>query len=61
MTIWLADPRDRDALNREWLAMFPDAGSRPARHVVPASLDGGALIHADVLAVLPGAIAVEPL
>jgi 2-iminobutanoate/2-iminopropanoate deaminase len=24
----------RDAINEQWLAMFPDAQSRPARHVV---------------------------
>ncbi|WP_306231589.1 RidA family protein [Agrococcus beijingensis] len=52
LTFWLADYRDRDALNREWLAMFPDASSRPARQVVAAQLDGGALVHADLVAVL---------
>jgi 2-iminobutanoate/2-iminopropanoate deaminase len=31
MTFWLADHRDRDALNREWLAMFPTRKAvRPA-------------------------------
>lgn len=24
----------REAINKEWLAMFPDAASRPARHVL---------------------------
>jgi len=52
VTVLLADYRDREALNREWLAMFPDAASRPARQVLHASLDGGALIHVDVMAVL---------
>lgn len=54
LTFWLADYRDRDALNREWLAEFPDASDRPARQVMAAQLDGGALVHCDLLAVLPG-------
>lgn len=52
MTFHLADYRDREALNREWLAMFPDPQSRPARHAMTATLDSGALIHCDLLAVL---------
>jgi enamine deaminase RidA (YjgF/YER057c/UK114 family) len=52
ITVWLVDLRDREALNREWIAMFPDAASRPARQVVAATLDRGALIHLDVVAVL---------
>jgi enamine deaminase RidA (YjgF/YER057c/UK114 family) len=52
LTVWLVDHRDRDALNREWLAMFPDPASRPARHVVKADLDGGVLVQADVVAIL---------
>jgi enamine deaminase RidA (YjgF/YER057c/UK114 family) len=53
LTIHLADPRDRAALNREWLVMFPDPANRPARQVLAARLDSGALIHCDLLAVLP--------
>lgn len=52
LTVLLAEYRDREALNREWLSMFPDAASRPARQVHHARLDGGALIHIDVMAVL---------
>ncbi|WP_297081241.1 RidA family protein [uncultured Demequina sp.] len=52
MTFWLADYRDRDALNREWLAMFPDSSNRPARQAMAASLDGGCLIQCDLVAVL---------
>ncbi|MBY8859202.1 RidA family protein [Nocardia sp. CA2R105] len=52
MTFWLADYRDRAALNREWLAMFPDPANRPARQAVAAQLDGGSRIHCDLLAVL---------
>lgn len=54
MTFWVADYRDRTAINREWIAMFPDAAARPARQVMAAHLDGGALVHADLVAVLQG-------
>ncbi|MFT4081561.1 MAG: RidA family protein [Nocardioides sp.] len=53
LTVHLAEPREREALNREWLAMFPDPAGRPARQVLAARLEGGALIHCDLLAVLP--------
>lgn len=52
MTVWLRDYRDRDALNREWEAMFPDPASRPARHALAATFDGGTLIQCDFVAVL---------
>lgn len=52
MTFWLVDFRDRAALNREWLAAFPDQASRPARHVVKAELDNDLLVQADIVAVL---------
>jgi enamine deaminase RidA (YjgF/YER057c/UK114 family) len=52
LTFWVADYRDREAINREWLAMFPDEGSRPARQVMAASLDRGVLVQCDVVAVL---------
>jgi 2-iminobutanoate/2-iminopropanoate deaminase len=32
LTVWLADLDDRNALNREWLKMYPDPDARPARH-----------------------------
>jgi len=50
VTVHLADYRDRVALNAAWTEMFPDAASMPARQVLAASLDGGALIHADLVA-----------
>ena len=52
MTFHLADPEDREALNREWLAMFPDPASRPARQAIAAQLARGAVVHCDLLAVL---------
>ena len=52
LTFHLVRYRDRAALNREWEAMFPDPATRPARQVLAATLDGGALVHCDVVAVL---------
>jgi enamine deaminase RidA (YjgF/YER057c/UK114 family) len=52
MTVWLADHRDREALNREWLTMFPDPADRPARQAHPGTFDGPALIQCDFIAVL---------
>jgi 2-iminobutanoate/2-iminopropanoate deaminase len=52
MTVWMADRAQRAALNAEWLKMFPDPQSRPARHTMQAALDGGKLIECDFVAVL---------
>lgn len=54
MTFHLVRYRDRDALNREWLAMFPDPHDRPTRQAMAATLDGASLIQCDLVAVLPG-------
>jgi enamine deaminase RidA (YjgF/YER057c/UK114 family) len=53
LTFHLVDPGDREALNRAWLATYADPARRPARQVLAARLDGGALVHCDLLAVLP--------
>lgn len=52
MTVWLSDFRDRDALNREWVAMFPDPQNRPARHAIAAQFDGDMLVQCDLIAVV---------
>jgi 2-iminobutanoate/2-iminopropanoate deaminase len=52
MTVWLSDLRDREALNREWEAMFPDPDDRPARHALAATFDGHMLVQCDFTAVL---------
>jgi 2-iminobutanoate/2-iminopropanoate deaminase len=51
MNVWMADRSRRDVLNAEWVKMFPDAGSRPARHTSQAALEGGQLIVCDITAV----------
>lgn len=52
ITVYLANYRERDALNREWLAMFPDPENRPTRQVMAATFDGATLVQADLTAVL---------
>ncbi len=52
ITCWLANYRDREALNAEWVSMFPDPDSRPARQVMAAILDQGALIQCDLVAIM---------
>jgi len=52
VTLWVERYRDRDAINRQWQAMFPDPASRPARQIIKATLDEGALLQADIVAVL---------
>ena len=51
-TFWLAEDRDCSALNRQWVALFPHAESRPARQAMATQLDGDALIQCDLIAVL---------
>lgn len=55
MHVWMNDRSQRVALNKEWLALFPDPDSRPARHTMQASLDGGKLIECDFIAIKGGA------
>ena len=52
MSVWMADRSKRDVLNAEWLKMFPDEHSRPARHALQMNMDGGALVQCDFTAVI---------
>lgn len=52
VTVYLSDYRDRDALNRAWVEMFPDPESRPTRQVMHATFDGDTKVQADLVAVL---------
>jgi 2-iminobutanoate/2-iminopropanoate deaminase len=55
MTVWLKDRSQRKPVNDEWLKMFPDEHSRPARHALPMSgSDGPALVQCDFTAVIGG-------
>jgi 2-iminobutanoate/2-iminopropanoate deaminase len=52
MTVWLQDRNRRDPVNVEWLKMFPDEHSRPARHSLAMEMSGGALVQCDFTAVI---------
>jgi len=52
MTVWLRDPGNRDALNAEWVKLFPDPASRPARHTLPLAGGGDSLVQCDITAVI---------
>lgn len=53
ITVWLRDATQRHALNEQWLKLFPDHDDRPARHALPLTAEGPALVQCDVTAVLP--------
>ncbi|HEY7334409.1 MAG TPA: Rid family hydrolase [Bryobacteraceae bacterium] len=51
--VWMKNKDDRVYLNPEWLAMFPDAHSRPTRHTfLEADQPYGALVSCEVIAVI---------
>ena len=53
INFWLKDPTSqRAALNAEWVKMFPDPESRPARHTLALPADSRSLVQADFTAVL---------
>jgi 4-hydroxy-4-methyl-2-oxoglutarate aldolase len=52
VTIWSAAPESRAALNGPWIEMFPDEGSRPARHILNYALPAGMLMQCEALALL---------
>ena len=55
VTVWLKDGAHRKNVNQEWLRMFPDAESRPARHTfIGQELAGNMLIQVEFWAVLNG-------
>lgn len=50
LNVFLKDRNQREALNREWVALYPDPDNRPVRQAMQADLDGGKLIQCDFLA-----------
>jgi enamine deaminase RidA (YjgF/YER057c/UK114 family) len=53
INVWILNKALRPHLNKEWLAMFPDPHSRPARHTFAApDLDPPMLVQCEVIAVL---------
>ena len=54
INFFVKDPAtQRVALNAEWVKMFPDPNSRPARHTQALPADSRGLVQADFVAVLP--------
>jgi 2-iminobutanoate/2-iminopropanoate deaminase len=53
INFWVKDPlSQRAALNAEWVKMFPDPESRPARHTLALPANSRSLVQADFTAVL---------
>ena len=52
MTVWLKDRSERAPVNAEWLKMFPDEHSRPARHALQMDMENGALVQCDFTALI---------
>jgi 2-iminobutanoate/2-iminopropanoate deaminase len=57
INVWMKHKDDREHVNREWLAMFPDPHSRPARHTFKDEDQAyGALVTCEVIAVIGDSI-----
>ena len=52
VTVFTPDRAIRSIVDKSWLALFPDAGSRPARHTVRADLAPPMLIQLEVTALI---------
>ena len=52
LNVWMTDRSQRDAINGEWLRMFPDPATRPARQTMQGNLGPGILVQCDFLAVI---------
>jgi 2-iminobutanoate/2-iminopropanoate deaminase len=52
MNVFLKDNQFRDAFNEEWLRLFPNPQSRPARHITLVDLPGGMNVQVELMAVL---------
>ena len=51
LTVFVADEAHRAAVNKPWLAHYPDEHKRPARHALVMPLRAGMLIQLEALAV----------
>lgn len=54
VTVWIAVPEARAAVNDVWVKLFPDPAARPARHTLTYDLPGGMLVQCDALAFIDG-------
>ena len=51
VTVWM-EKLQRKPVNHEWVKMFPDPASRPARQIMEAPMEAGVLIQCDFVAVI---------
>jgi 2-iminobutanoate/2-iminopropanoate deaminase len=52
VTVLIRDASYRDAVNAEWVALFPDADDRPARQTFVQDLPADLRVQADLMGVL---------
>ena len=52
LNVVMTDRSLRPAINDHWVAMFPDAATRPVRQTVEAPLDNGKLLQCDFVAIV---------
>jgi len=51
-TVFVRDRAIRPVVDKYWVEMFPDESSRPARHTLPAELQGSMQLQFEIMAVL---------
>jgi 2-iminobutanoate/2-iminopropanoate deaminase len=51
VTIWMS-PLERGPINEQWIAMFPDPATRPARQIIEVPMEKDVLVQCDFLAVV---------
>jgi 2-iminobutanoate/2-iminopropanoate deaminase len=51
VTVWMKE-LTRKPINDEWVKMFPDPASRPARQVMEVPMEPGVLIQCDFMAII---------
>ena len=51
VTFWMKELQ-RKPVNDEWVKMFPDPASRPARQIMEVSMEMGVLVQCDFMAVI---------
>ncbi len=50
--VFMEDRSQRDLVNTEWIAMFPDEDSRPVRHTIAGALPSNYIIQMEFIAVI---------
>jgi 2-iminobutanoate/2-iminopropanoate deaminase len=51
VTVWMKE-LNRKPIDHEWVRMFPDPASRPARQVMEVPMEPGVLVQCDFMAVI---------